>query len=173
MATGTGKKGAEDEDESASGGRKKLVVMAVAALAVVGGVYKFVLASPAETPSTLSADELAATMSPEEKAAILEPPEGEIVQMEEMILNLSGPEDTFLKIRLALVLDTETVAEEFEAELPIAQDLAVQYLSSLQPEDLRTTEGKQKAKNELGEGMKAAYKGESVVRVLITALVMQ
>ena len=103
----------------------------------------------------------------------LEPPEGEIVQMEEMILNLAGPEETYLKIRLALVLDTLTLAEEVMHELPIAADVAVLYLSSLEPEELATLEGKEHVKEVLTEKIKEEYKGEHVLEVLITELVMQ
>lgn len=173
MAKDKGKKDEGDGEEEEAGGGKKKIIMIVGALALLGGVYKFVLAKPAEPASSLTPEELAAMMSPEEKAALLEPPEGEIVQMEEMILNLSGPDQTYLKIRLALVLDTTTLAEEFEAELPIAADVAVLYLSSLTPEDLETAEGKEHVKEVLTEKIKEEYKGEKVMKVLITELVMQ
>ena len=173
MAKDKGKKDEGDGEEEEGGGGKKKIIMIVGALALLGGVYKFVLAKPAEPASSLTPEELAAMMSPEEKAALLEPPEGEIVQMEEMVLNLAGPEETYLKVRLALVLDTLTLAEEFEAELPIAADVAVLYLSSLEPEELRTLEGKEHVKEVLTEKIKEEYKGEHVLEVLITELVMQ
>ncbi len=171
MAKDKGKKDEGEEEES--GGGKKKIIMIVGALALLGGVYKFVLAKPAEPASSLTPEELAAMMTEEEKAALLEPPEGEILQMEEMIVNLAGPEETYLKIRLALVLDTLTLAEEFEHHLPIAQDVAVHYLSSLEPEELRTAEGREHVKEELTELVKEAYHEEHVLRVLITELVMQ
>ncbi|MEZ5408070.1 MAG: flagellar basal body-associated FliL family protein [Acidimicrobiales bacterium] len=172
MAKDKGKKD-EGDDEEESGGGKKKIIMIVGALVLLGGVYKFVLAKPAEPASSLTPEELAAMMTPEEKAALLDPPEGEILQMEEMILNLAGPDETYLKIRLALVLDTLTVAEEFQLELPIAQDVAVQYLSSLEPDEFRSAEGREHVKQELTTRLKEAYHDEHVLRVLITELVMQ
>ena len=171
MAKDKDKKDEGEEDEPGSG--KKKIIMILGAVALLGGVYKFVLAKPAEPASSLTPEELAAMMTPDQKAALLEPPEGEIVQMDEMILNLAGPDETYLKIRLALVLDTQTLAEEFEAELPIAQDVAVLYLSSLEPDELRTLEGKEHVKEGLTEKIKEEYKGEKVMKVLITELVMQ
>ncbi len=171
MAKDKGKKDEGEEEES--GGGKKKIIMIVGVLALLGGVYKFVLAKPAEPASSLTPEELAAMMTPEEKAALLEPPEGEIVQMEVMILNLAGSEETYLKIRLALVLDTLTVAEEFQLDLPIAQDVAVHYLSSLGPEEFRSAEGREHVKEELTARLREAYHDEHVLRVLITELVMQ
>lgn len=173
MAKDKGKKDEGDGEEEEAGGGKKKIIMIVGAVLLLGGVYKFVLAKPAEPASSLTPEELAAMMTPDQKAALLEPPEGEIVPMDEMILNLSGPDKVYLKIQLALVLDTETLAEEFKLELPIAQDVAVLYLSSLEPEELQTLEGKEHVKEVLTEKIKEEYKGEKVMKVLITELVMQ
>jgi flagellar protein FliL len=174
MAKDKGKKEAADgdgEEEEAGGGKKK-IIMIVGAVLLLGAVYNFVLKKPAPQGS-LTAEELAATMTPDEMAAVLEPPEGEIVPMDEMVLNLAGPDESYLKISLALVLDQETLAEEFHAELPIAQDVAVQYLSSQTPSQFRTAEGREHVKEGLTELVIEAYHHKHVMRVLITALVMQ
>jgi flagellar basal body-associated protein FliL len=157
------KKKEADDDEDEGGGGKKKIIMIVGGLAAVGAVYNFVLKKPPPEEA----------MTPEELAASLEPVEGAIVPMEEMILNLGGTEDGYLKISLAIVLDELTLAEEFEEELPIAQDVAVQYLSSQSPEKFETPEGRQAAKEELSTLVKEAYHGEKVIRVLFTSLVMQ
>ena len=119
---GKAKKKADDEEEDEGGGKKK-IIMIVGGLVAAGAVYNFVLKKPPP--------EEAAT--PEELAAAAEPVEGEIVPMEEMILNLSGEEAGYLKVTLAVVLDDVTLAADFEPELPIAQDVAVQYLSAQSP----------------------------------------
>ena len=151
-----------EEEEEESGGGKKKIFMAVGAVAVLGAVYQFVLKSPPE-------EDAAAMEEPEE----IELVEGEIFQMEEMILNLSGEGNGFLRIGVAVVLEEGTMAADFEADAAIAKDVAVQYLSSLSSDDLATPEGRQAAKDELGTRMREAYDDEKVVRVLFTALVMQ
>jgi flagellar basal body-associated protein FliL len=158
-----GKKKAADAGDEEEGGGGKKKIMIVGGLLAAGAVYNFVLKKPPpEEP-----------MTPEEIAAAAEPVEGEIVPMEEMILNLSGADAGYLKITLAIVLDELTLAADFEAELPIAQDVAVQYLSAQTPEKFTTPEGRQAAKDELSALIKEAYDGEKVVRVLFTSLVMQ
>ena len=99
--------------------------------------------------------------------------EGEILELDEMILNIGGDQPGFLRIGIALVLDDMTVAKDFEAESAIAKDVAVHYLSSLDQETLRTIEGREEAKEQLSILVREAYGDEKVVRVLFTALVMQ
>ena len=157
----------EEEEEEGGGGKKKLI-MGVVVVAALGGVYNFVLKSPA-------AEDAEGEM-PEEIPAEVEIVEGEIVELEEMILNIGGEgdEDTgYLRIGLALVLEEGTLAADFEAESAIAIDVAIGYLSSLSDDQLRTAEGRQEAKDELSTMIREAYGDAKVVRVLFTALVMQ
>jgi flagellar basal body-associated protein FliL len=156
------KKEEEEEEEEEEGGGKKKVIMIVGGLAAAGAVYNFVLKSP----------------PPEEDAeaemAEVEPEEGEIVELEELILNIgAGDDEGYLRIGLALVLEEGLAAGDFEAEVPIAEDVAVQYLSSQTPEQLRSQGGKEAAKEELSLLIREAYGDEKVIRVLFTSLVMQ
>ncbi|MCP3993175.1 MAG: flagellar basal body-associated FliL family protein [Actinomycetia bacterium] len=155
---------AEDEEEGGGGGKKKLILI-VLVVVVLGAVYQFVLKSPAP-------EELDGAM-PEAIPAEPDPVEGEIVEMEEMILNIGGDGSGYLRIGLALILEEGTAAGEFESELAIAKDVAIQYLASLSDDQLRSTEGRQQAKDDLSMLIREAYGGEKVVRVLFTALVMQ
>ena len=134
-----------------------------AGLAALGGVYNFVL-KPSTPP-----DEMAAVEEEMEEEII----EGEIVELDEMILNIGGDDPGFLRIGIAIVLDDVTAAADFEAETAIAKDVAIRYLSSLSQDQLRSEAGQQKAKEELGAMIREAYGDEKVVRILFTALVMQ
>lgn len=152
----------EEEEEEGGGGKKK-IIMIVGGLVALGAVYNFVL-KPSPPP-----DEMA-MVEPEE----IEPVEGEIVELDEMILNIGGEEDTvFLRVGLALVLEEMIVAKDFEAETAIAKDVAIHYLSSIERDQLRTEAGRQKVKDDLSMLVREAYGDEKVVRVLFTALVMQ
>ena len=172
---GKGKKkdeGEEEEEESGGGGKKK-IIMIVLALAAAGGVYKFVLAKPANPAAELTPEQVAAQVTAEQIKEALDPKEGEIVPMDEMILNLSGPKGGYLKITLALVLQEGTTAAEFKLELPLAADVAVQYLSSQNIDTFATAEGRAKVKEDLSKQVRTAYKEAKVERVLITAVVTQ
>jgi flagellar FliL protein len=155
---------AEEEEEGGGGGKKK-IIMVVGVLAIAGAAYNFVL-KPAPPP-----DELADVEPDPEEVEMVE---GEIVELDEMILNIGSADDpAFLRIGLAIVLDDVTAAADFEAETAVAKDVAIQYLSSVTREQLRTPEGRELAKQELSTQIRAAYGDEKVVRVLFTALVMQ
>ncbi len=156
----------DEEEEEGGGGGKKKILMVVGLLAVGGAAYQFVL-SPSPPPDELAAAEAEEEM--EEEIA-----EGEILELEEMILNIGTQDDPgFLRIGLALVLDEMTAAADFEAESAIAKDVAIQYLSSVTRDQMRTAEGRNLVKEELSMLIRAAYDDEKVVRVLFTALVMQ
>jgi flagellar basal body-associated protein FliL len=154
---------AGDEEEEEGGGKKK-IIMIVGGLAALGGVYNFVL-KPAPPPEDMAMVEA--------EPVVTEPVEGEILELDEMILNIGGDQPGFLRVGIAVVLDELTIAKDFEAESAIAKDVAVHYLSSLDQDQLRSPEGREKAKEELSMLTREAYGNEKVVRVLFTALVMQ
>jgi flagellar basal body-associated protein FliL len=156
----------DDDEEEEEGGGKKKIIMIVGGLAVVGAAYNFVL-KPAPPPEDMAMVE----EEPEEIVVI----EGEIVELDEMILNIPNAEGQrgFLRIGLAIVLAELEIAKDFEAESAIAKDVAVQYLSGLTQEDLLGPEKQEMVKEELTVLVKEAYGSGRISRVLITALVMQ
>ena len=156
----------EEEEEEEGGGGKKKIIMIVGVLGIAGAAYQFVL-KPSPPPDEMAAVE-------EEEMVEEEIVEGEIVELDEMILNIGTPDDPgFLRIGIAIVLDEATAAADFEAETAIAKDVAIQYLSSVTMDQLRTPDGRELAKEELGAQIRTAYGDEKVVRILFTALVMQ
>lgn len=156
----------EEEEEEEGGGGKKKIIIGFVVVAALGAVYQFVLKSP---PPVEDGEAM-----PEMMAAEMEPVEGEILELEEMILNIGGESSSgFLRIGLALVLEEGIVSKDFEAESAIAKDVAIQYLSSLSDDQLRSADGRQQAKDDMSTLIREAYGDEKVVRVLFTALVMQ
>lgn len=153
----------DDGDEEEEEGGKSKLPMIIGGVVVLGAVYNFVL-KPSPPPEDLA-------MVEEVEVELIE---GEIVELDEMILNIGVEGETvFLRIGLALVLEELIVAKDFEAETAIAKDVAVQYLSSVSREQLRTAAGREMAKEDLSVLIREAYGDEKVVRVLFTALVMQ
>lgn len=156
------KKKKADDGENAGGAKKKKKIMtAVGILLLAGGGYKFVLApEPAVEPAAAAAVEL-------------EPEEGEVLELPEVVINLSNPEIRYARVGVALVLEKGTAAKDFEAESAIAKDVILSYLSKLSYEQLREPATKEQAKAELAALIREAYGDAKVVRVLFTVLVMQ
>jgi flagellar FliL protein len=154
------KKKGEEEAKKPLG--KKL--MPVLVLLGAAGAYKFVLApKPAEKAAAEGAVGAAAE-------AIAE---GPVVTLPEQVLNLAGPENHYLRVGVALILEEGTNAEHMEEELPIASDVVVDVLSAKTPEELRQPEAKTAVKAELSEKVREAYHDEKVARVIFTTFVMQ
>ena len=155
------KKTAKDGDEQKKGGLvTKLKPVFMIAAAVAG--YKFFLAPKPATPS--------AEVSASAEAA---PEEGAIVTMPELVLNLAGPKQTYLRVGAALVLEKGVDAEVLKEEVPLASDVLVDVLSAKTPEELKDPAAKTELKKELSEKVRHAFHDEKVVRVIFTTFVMQ
>ena len=76
------------------------------------------------------------------------PKVGEIVELEEILVNLADGQ-TYLKITLALGLKEGETKEEFHEKLPAISDAIIMTLTSKKPEDISTEEGKQSLKAEI------------------------
>lgn len=148
----------DEEEEDGKGGKLKFAVIGLVAL---GAIYNFVL-KPAPEETEMMAE-------PMEVELI----EGEIFQMEEMVLNLEDANVGYLRIGLAVVLEEGVLAADFEMESAIGRDVAVTFLSAQAVDDLRSAAGKVEIKEELSMLMREAYGDEKVIRVLFTGLVMQ
>lgn len=155
-----GKNDDDNDDEEESGGGKKKLIMGVGGLVMVGAVYNFVLKG--DPPP----DEMAMVEEVE-----VEPMEGEIIELPEMVINITDDEIRYARIAVALVLEEGTLAADFEAESAIAKDIVLDEVSSLSADELRNN--RQQVKDDLSIKVREAYGDEKVVRVLITSLVMQ
>lgn len=154
------KKKAQKDGEEKKGLVTKLKPVFMIVAAVAG--YKFFLApKPVPAPAEVSA------------AAHAEPEEGAIVTMPELVLNLAGPKQTYLRVGAALVLEKGVDAEVLKEEVPLASDVLVDVLSSKTPEELKEPEAKTALKKELSEKVRHAFHDEKVVRVIFTTFVMQ
>ncbi len=154
------KKG-DDADEEEGGGKQKMMMMVGGGVLALGGVYNFVLKpAPEEAPDAMAMVEI-------------EPVEGEILELPEMVINLSDDEVSYLRVGVALVLEEGIIAADFEAESAIAKDVILDDLSSRTASELKDSDAKQLVKEELSMRVREEYGDEKVVRVLFTALVMQ
>jgi flagellar protein FliL len=155
----------EDGEGKAKGGKNRLVMIVLAALAAVGMVKGFVLgggkaAAGEAAPSTTT------TTAP-----------GPIVTLEPVTLNIAG--GRFLKVGLALQLsgDHTDDAHPKDSADPTkgyarAVDIAIEVLGGKRFEDLVTAEGRNVVKEDLNHRLEETYPHE-VEGVYFTQFVMQ
>jgi len=157
-----------DGDEAAKGGKgKTLVLYALAAIGVLGGLKGFVLGG-GKAAAQSSAVSTTTTTKP-----------GPIITLEPITVNITG--DRFLKIGLGLQLagdyapgaghgapDSDDPTKGFAKAL----DLTIETFGGHSFDELSKPEGRKKAKEELVEKLKEAYH-EEVEGVYFTDFVMQ
>lgn len=158
------KKKKDDEEAPKKGmGAKLKPVLAIVA-AVAG--YKFFLAPKPVTPAAAAGGVNAAAVS----TTVVE---GSIVEVPDMVLNLAGPEQHYLRVSASLVLEKGIDPKVFVEQVPIAADVLVSVLSEKTPDDLAQPGAKAALKTELSEKVREAYEGKKVIRVLFRQFVTQ
>jgi flagellar protein FliL len=144
------------EAPPAKGGRKKTILIVVAAVLVAGGAAKFTVLTPAVDPN----------------APTTTLPGGELVAVEKMNVNLA--DGRYLQIGVAIELAQGTVAKEFEKKGKPSKmrDLVITTASALTVAQLSTPEGRDALKEQLRAGGRELYH-EDFHDVYLTDLVMQ
>jgi flagellar FliL protein len=132
------------------GGKLKLIIGAVALLALLGGVYQFVLA-----PKGAKA------------AAPPKPTPGAVVKLDSITVNLAGGH--FLKLGLSLQASADAGEDVSGAK---ALDAAIEEFSGKSVSELSTRPGRDKAKALLVKTVSGLYEGK-VYDVYFTDFVMQ
>jgi flagellar FliL protein len=158
------KKKAADGEEAKGGKGKTLLLYALAAMGVLGGLKGFVLGGG--KPAEASAASTTTTTKP-----------GPIVTLDPITVNIAG--DRFLKIGLGIQLSGEKSGEPkpHDTDDPTkgfarALDLTIETFGGHTYESLVTPEGRAKAKEELLHKLEAVYH-EEVEGVYFTDFVMQ
>ena len=139
----------ETADGAKRGSKLKLIIAAVALLAVLGGVYQFVLAPK------------------DAKAAPTKPTPGAVVKLDPITLNLAGGH--FLKLGLSLQATADAGEDVSGAK---ALDAAVEEFSGKTVAELASRPGRDKAKQALVKTVSDLYEGK-VYDIYFTDFVMQ
>lgn len=157
-----------DSDEATKGGKgKNLVLYALAALGLLGGLKGFVLGGGKASAETAGVSTTTTTKP------------GPIITLDPITVNING--DRFLKVGLGLQLWGKYVAgaghgapdsDDPTKGYARALDLTIETFGGHSYEELATPEGRKKAKEELVEKLKHAYH-EEVEGVYFTDFVMQ
>ncbi|HEU5084057.1 MAG TPA: flagellar basal body-associated FliL family protein [Acidimicrobiales bacterium] len=153
--------GADAESAVAKGGSRQKALVAVAALALLGGAGYVVTGG--------GGDAEAAEAVVEDPAAV----PGVVVPLEPVTLNLA--DGRFLKVGLALQLVdgvAAPAAADVDAFAAPALDEAITLLGARTYAQLVVPEGRQAAKAELSDRVRQRYE-DDVMGVLFTELVMQ
>lgn len=178
--------------EPTKGGKLKLVIIAVAALVVLtggGGAAAYFLglfggsAAHAEAP----ADKAPAAGGPDEHAktgghdghgtaeAAPARPSLIFVDLPDLLVNLrsSNKRLRFLKLRVALEVTNETVAENVKALTPRIMDSFQLYLRALDADEIQGSEGMQRLKEEMLARVNHAIEPTRVSDVLFKEMLVQ
>ncbi len=147
-----------------TGGRARLV-LPVLAVVVVGlaGALRPSGSEPvaAEAPAA------------EPVEVVTEVAEGPVVAVGEVTANLAGPEVHHARVAVAVVLGADVDPEEVGGRLPIITDAVVEELARRSYDELRTPEGSDALRDALTERAHELLGESTVVRVLLTGLLVQ
>ena len=154
---------AEGADVPKPKGKLKLIIAAVAVLAIVGGGagWFFFMRHHGE--------EMHAEAVPPPK-----PPS--YVEVPDMLVNLvglPGERVQYLKVKLVLEVKEEKLAEAIRPTLPRVTDIFQTYLRELRPSDLNGSAGLFRLKEELTRRVNAAIAPNKVSAVLFKEIVVQ
>ena len=151
-----GKKAAAADGEK--GGKKKMVMIVVPVLAVVGFMAK----------STLLKGKAA-----DAKEAKPAPVEGEVVDVGSLTVNLADVDKHYARVGIALVLNATAHSEEIVNKVPLLKDEAITKIGAHTSAELRTGEGQEKLREELKEATEHVWHEDEVLKVALTEILIQ
>lgn len=154
---------AEEQKPMGVSRNKKLIVVALLALAVLcGGAFALMRYLDSGSSSKIPA-----------QAGGTEQPV--YVEVPPILVNLRGSDGSarYLKLKLMLVTDSEKKAEEIRQKLPMVLDGFQPFLRELRPEDLAGSAAIFRLKEEMLTRVSIALSGSAAKDVLIQELVQQ
>lgn len=167
QADGENEGAGEAEGKAKRGFSKKLLILApLLLLAVGGGGWIAASSMGLFTPGTEVA--LSEDQPPPPKPAYYH-------ELPEMVVNLSSKEtrSQFLKMKIALEVSDESVAQAMQPNLPRVLDLFQIYLRELRAEDLAGSQGIYRLKEELLKRINIAVHPSRVNRILFKEIIVQ
>ena len=155
------------EEAKAGGKKKKLLILAPIVLLLLGGVGWFG-ASYLGLFEESGKMQVAENVPPPPKPAFYH-------ELPEMVVNLSSRESQshYLKMKIALEVSDQSVAEAMQPNLPRVLDLFQVYLRELRAEDLEGSQGIYRLKEELLKRINLAVHPSRVNRILFKEIIVQ
>jgi flagellar protein FliL len=180
--------GKKKEETSEAGSGKSggkpivlLVVIGVQMFLIVGGVVAYLtVLKPKSGPETTVLEPGVAASQEEsieakfaEEAEFMEgeKPLGAILPLDTFVLNLR--DKGFLKVRIQIEFIARDIPSRFLSRQVLIRDSLVMLLSSKAREDVTTTAGKEKVKDEVKEIIDSIMRKESIEKVFFTEFVIR
>jgi len=162
-----------EEKEEKSGGSKLLLIVIIVLLLlllVIGGVVAYFLLSSDDQPTDQPQQQ-----KMEKKKKVSDMTEiGPIYPLDPFVVNLvSSNADRYLKCKIDLELDSPELQQEVDKKLPAIRDLIIRILSSKTVEEIQTSKGKEKLKEEIKRKINEILTTGEVKNVYFTEFVIQ
>lgn len=169
-----------DEQKASGGGKGKIIVIIIVVLLllIAGLVVAFMFLT--QEPKEGASGEMGADGAPQAQSEMGGDTNarylriGPIFQLDQFIVNLlSQGGRRYLKINLGLEMTTPVLENELNAKRPLVRDVIIGVLSSKSAEDLSTTRGKDKMKEEIVQRLNESLVDGKIRNVFISDMAIQ
>ena len=160
------------EDSVKGGMNKKLVLMGLLGLLVVGGGAGFFLMSGGE--KKVKSEDVHAEAEAEAEQEADPGFIGPVIDLEPFVLNLADRDQLrYLKVAIKLQLDRPQEETDFTVKLPAIRDALLVLLTSKESRSLRTVDGKMLVRDEIGGRVNTIMKKGKIRQVFFTDFIIQ
>ncbi|RMH05424.1 MAG: flagellar basal body protein FliL [Nitrospirae bacterium] len=160
------------EDVVKGGINKKIILIGLLALLLVGGGIGAFLMVGGDHEEKASSEKSHADVAEETPANTEEI--GPVVDLEPFVLNLADRDQLrYLKVSIKLQLDRPEEETDFKDKLPAIRDALLVLLTSKESRSLRTIDGKMLVREEIGGRINKIMKKGKVRRVFFTEFIIQ
>lgn len=167
----------KEEGAEAPKSKKKLVIIvAVLVLVIGGGVGAFLASGKSGKTEEAASEEGAHGESAAEGGAegeggpVTLPPA--VLPLETFIVNLQV-KGSFLRTTIQLEFAEPELPKTIESDVPKIKDAIIRILSAKSSSELLTTEGKEKMRSEIRDGVNEVLGSEDVTQVFFTEFIIQ
>lgn len=173
---------AEEQQQPSGGGKGKIIVIIIAVLLLlIAGLvvaFMFLTQTPEESAQAAAGNSNAPQQNQadnamgETNARYLRI--GPIFQLDTFIVNLlSQGGRRYLKINIGLEMTTANLENELNAKRALVRDIIIGILTSKSPEDISTTRGKDKMKEEIVQRLNENLVDGKIRNVFISDMAIQ
>lgn len=179
----------EEKQEGKKGGNSLVLIIVAVLLVVVlllGGLIVVLLASGGDSgeqdPAAATTEVHAAPVAQGGKPAAGAPKErsndffnvGPMYPLDQFLVNLlSETGSRYLKMTINIELSSELLTPEIEQKKPLLRDIVIRILSSKTYEDISTTKGKERLKDEIAAKINETLRDGYVKNVFFTDFIVQ
>lgn len=169
-----------DEQKPSGGGKGKIIaiIIVVLLLLIAGLVVAFMFLT--QTPEESAQAAVGNSNTPQAQANVMGETNarylriGPIFQLDQFIVNLlSQGGRRYLKINIGLEMTTPNLENELNAKRALVRDIIIGILTSKSPEDISTTRGKDKMKEEIVQRLNENLVDGKIRNVFISDMAIQ